>query len=56
MKKGITITMQKAKTAGNKNKKNKGVFRALVSLYFALPIPPPYKNNYRKESRKQKLI
>jgi hypothetical protein len=41
MIKGMTITMQKAKTAGNKNKKNKRLFLLLVSLNFALPITPP---------------
>jgi hypothetical protein len=41
---GITIIMQKEKTMGDKNKKNKGVFRDEEFLYFALlPIPLPLK-------------
>jgi len=40
------MTMQKAKTAGNKNKKNKRLFRVLMSLDFALRILlPPFEKN-----------
>jgi hypothetical protein len=42
MMNGMMITMQKANTAGNKNAKNKGLFRELISLCFALPIRPPF--------------
>jgi len=50
------MTMQKAKTAGNKNKKNKRLFRVLMSLDFALRILPPYKNNRRQEFEESFLI
>jgi hypothetical protein len=46
MKNGIMITIQKARADGNKNKKNKELFRELKSPCFDLPIPSPLFEGY----------